>query len=190
MFVPEAYGGLEVSPAAVLVATWSLFWGLTAGLQGWRLVANSVFGPLVMVSILAALIVVIEISALRARGRTFALVGAGLAAAALGLVIEWQIMVAILKPTLPFRWPMAVMWWAVFGGAAAIQDLGRVIVYDYRVTQRKARRAAQGSAAGGRRDSAHRGDSPAGHAGADRSAIPVRCAGRRRANSRCRCCRG
>ena len=97
-----------LGPAAVLVATWSLLWiasiGRSAGVATRR---QSRVRPARHGLDPGALTVVIEVSALRARGRTFAMVGAGLAAAALGLAIEWHILVAVLQvyTTLPSWWP-------------------------------------------------------------------------------------
>ena len=105
---------------------------------GGGLVAFSASGPLVTVSILVALTAVIEASALRARGRTFAMVGAGIAAAALGSAIGIPILIAFGFWSAA-RWSTPVVWWFNFGWSAALCT-GAVLAYDYRV--RSARRAA------------------------------------------------
>src|SRR4029453_8013730 len=79
-----------LGPAAVLAATWTLFQiaiDLRNGKQGGGLVAWNAIGTLFMISILVALAAVVEVSALGARVRTFAMVGAGIVAAAVGLGI-------------------------------------------------------------------------------------------------------
>ena len=133
-----------LGPAAVLAATMTLFqiaielgrgpqaWG---SWRWWGPVAFSASALLIIVSILVALTAVIEASALRARGRTFALVGAGIAAAATGNTIGTLIWLAMWSAP----WSMPVFWWFNFGWVAATCT-GAVLAYDYRV--RSARRAA------------------------------------------------
>ena len=139
-----------LGPAAVFVAAWSLVEipiSLAQGKAwGWRLVVFSATNPLIMVSVLVALIAVIEASTLRARGRTFATVGAGIAAAALGNAIGFPILIAVEFVSTPPPWApenffglSAVLWWINFGWCAAFCT-GAVLAYDYRV--RSTRRAA------------------------------------------------
>ena len=133
-----------LGPAAVLAATLSLFQiavELGRGRQAWGSwgwwgpVAFSASVFLIMVSILVALTAVIEASGLRARGRTFAMVGAGIAAAATASAIGIPIWIALWSAP----WSTPVVWWGNFGWAAAVCT-GAVLAYDYRV--RSARRAA------------------------------------------------
>jgi len=139
-----------LGPAAVFVAAWSLVEipiSLALGKAwGWRLVVFSATSPLIIVSVLVALIAVIEASALRARGRTFALVGAGIAAAALGTAIGFPILIAVGFVSTPPSWApesffglSAVLWWINFGWFAALCT-GAVLTHDHRV--RSTRRAA------------------------------------------------
>ncbi len=129
-----------LGPAAVLVATWILFQiaiSLGEGKQGWGLVAWSAIGPLVTISILVALTAVVEVSQLGARGRTFAMVGAGIAAAALGVAIGIPILIAVGFWSPPLSTPVVL--WFNFGWTAALCT-GAALAYDYRV--RSTRRAA------------------------------------------------
>ena len=120
-----------LAPAATLVATWILFQiGLSVG-EGWRLVALTVIPPLGTISILVALTAVVEVSALGARGRTFAMVGAAIVAAAVGNVIHAATGLAagIVQPP---GWTMPAFWWSQFGWAIAFCT-GAVLAYDYRM---------------------------------------------------------
>jgi hypothetical protein len=137
-----------LGPAAVLVATSSLFQIVIDLGQGqqWRNIPYSAFGLLTMVSILVALTAVVEVSALGARGRMFALVGAGIAAAALGTAIGFPILIAVGFVSTPPSWApesffglSAVLWWINFGWFAALCT-GAVLTHDHRV--RSTRRAA------------------------------------------------
>jgi hypothetical protein len=129
-----------LGPAAVLAATWTLFQiaiDLRNGKQGWGLVAWNAIGTLFMISILVALAAVVEVSALGARVRTFAMVGAGIVAAAVGLAIF--IPIALAVGYVVSSRSMPVMWWNDFGVVALLVHRA-ALAYDYRV--RSERRAA------------------------------------------------
>ena len=130
-----------LGPAAVLVATSSLFQIVIDLGQGqqWRNIPYSAFGLLTMVSILVALTAVVEVSALGVRGRMFALVGAGIAAAALGSAITIPISNEAWEVGSQTRWSTPVLWWFNFGWNTALCT-GAALAYDYRV--RSATRAA------------------------------------------------
>jgi len=132
----------RLAPAGVLVAIWILFQlgqGSFDGSRGWGFVTWNTIGPLATISILVALTAMIEVSALGARGRTVATVGAAMAAAAVGIVIFLAMLHAAGREPGPPGWTWPAFWWSQLGWTTALCT-GAALAYDYRV--RSKRRAA------------------------------------------------
>lgn len=101
------------------------------GMRGWFFAAHVAFGPAVSVALLVSFVAPVEMVSLRERVRTFALVGAALAAASLGGVIEVAFLTGVgVWPAPP--WSNPVMWWANMGWSAMVMT-GAVLLHDSRV---------------------------------------------------------